>query len=257
MFLSVFALALTAHIVSDFLLQTDSMARKKEYLKAKGGWPAMFLHTAITFVLAAAALYLRSGGWLPLAGAAFIAASHFGTDVLKSSIGRKKHRTAAFALDQLLHLVAIAAAALIVSRYADASGYYDALKAPFALPGWGAEADKAVWTAAAAIACVWGGAHAIRLLLSDLNIDLADASQGDGKAAHAGKWIGILERMTIIILIPLGQWAAAGLLLTAKSIARHRNLDRQNYAEYYLVGTLLSFVMAIAGGLVISGIWAG
>ncbi|MGE5494919.1 MAG: DUF3307 domain-containing protein [Burkholderiales bacterium] len=256
MFVSVFALALTAHIVSDFLLQTDRMARKKEDIKEKGAWCALLAHTALTFVLAAAALYLRSGGWLPLAGAAFIAASHLGVDVLKGSIDIKKHRTAAFVLDQLLHLAAIAAAALIVSQYADAPGYYDALKSPLALPGWSAEADKAVWTAATAIACVWGGAHVIRLLLSDLNIDLADASQ-DPKAAHAGKWIGMLERMTLIILIPLGQWAAVGLLLTAKSIARHRNLDKQNYAEYYLVGTLLSFITAIAGGLVISGIWAG
>ncbi len=31
-----------------------------------------------------------------------------------------------------------------------------------------------------------------------------------------------------------------------ESIARHSSLDKQNYAEYYLVGTLLSFITAIA-----------
>lgn len=256
MFVSVFALTLTAHLVSDFLLQTDSMARDKEHLSDKGGWPALLKHAAITFVLTMAAMYLLCGGWLPLAGAAFIAAAHFGIDVLKGSLNNGKHHTAKFVLDQLLHTAAIAAAVYVVSGNADTAGYYGALAPPLHLPGWSAEADKAVWTAATALGCVWGGAHLIRFLLSDLNIGLADASANGGNAAHAGKWIGILERIAIIVLIPLDQWAAVGLLLTAKSIARHQNLNKQEYAEYYLVGTLLSFITAIAGGLAISGIWA-
>jgi hypothetical protein len=77
----------------------------------------------------------------------------------------------------------------------------------------------------------------------------------NNKNSHAGKLIGILERIAILILIPLNQWAAAGLLLTAKSIARHEYLNDKNYAEYYLIGTLLSFITAVVGGLLISAIW--
>ena len=82
------------------------------------------------------------------------------------------------------------------------------------------------------------------------------------KKRHAGKkrtrenGIGILERTAIVALIPLNQWAAVGLLLTAKSIARHKYINEKSYAEYYLIGTLLSFLVALGGGLLISGIWA-
>lgn len=60
-----------------------------------------------------------------------------------------------------------------------------------------------------------------------------------------GSWIGILEREIILVLGLLGQYGAIGFVLTAKSLARHNQLNNQAFAEKYLVGTLLSAFVAL------------
>jgi hypothetical protein len=39
------------------------------------------------------------------------------------------------------------------------------------------------------------------------------------------------------------------IVLTAKSIARFKEFDNKDFAEYYLIGTLTSTLIAILGGL--------
>jgi hypothetical protein len=64
----------------------------------------------------------------------------------------------------------------------------------------------------------------------------------------AGALIGILERILILALLSVGQYAAIGLVLTAKSVARYDQIAKQkDFAEYYLLGTLLSTLWA--GGI--------
>ena len=64
---------------------------------------------------------------------------------------------------------------------------------------------------------------------------------------NAGRLIGTLERMIIVILISLKQYSAIGLVLTAKSIARYDKITKDAaFAEYYLLGTLLSTLSVIA-----------
>lgn len=45
--------------------------------------------------------------------------------------------------------------------------------------------------------------------------------------------------------------AALGLLIAAKSIARFEELKERRFAEYYLVGTLTSLLVAIVVGLLL------
>ena len=47
-----------------------------------------------------------------------------------------------------------------------------------------------------------------------------------------------------LILLSLGEYAAVGLVLTAKSIARYDRISKDPaFAEYYLIGTLTSIIM--------------
>ncbi|WP_343250273.1 hypothetical protein [Diplocloster hominis] len=58
--------------------------------------------------------------------------------------------------------------------------------------------------------------------------------------------IGTIERLIMLIFLSLGQYAAIGLVLTAKSIARYDKIVKEpEFAEYYLLGTLLSTVSVI------------
>lgn len=47
--------------------------------------------------------------------------------------------------------------------------------------------------------------------------------------------------MIMLMFIAMDQYAAMGLVLTAKSIARYDKITKdEKFAEYYLLGTLLS-----------------
>lgn len=66
----------------------------------------------------------------------------------------------------------------------------------------------------------------------------------------AGRMIGTLERMIMAVFIAIGQYSAVGLVLTAKSIARYDRISKdQAFAEYYLLGTLLSTICATIAAL--------
>lgn len=71
---------------------------------------------------------------------------------------------------------------------------------------------------------------------------------------NGGKWIGIIERLMIFTFVLLGKYEAIGFLITAKSIFRFRQDTETKQSEYVLVGTLLSYGLAIMIGLVISQI---
>jgi len=68
----------------------------------------------------------------------------------------------------------------------------------------------------------------------------------------AGGFIGLLERLIILLFLSIGQYSAIGLVLTAKSIARYDEISKnKDFAEYYLLGTLLSTLIVIAAYLLI------
>jgi len=66
--------------------------------------------------------------------------------------------------------------------------------------------------------------------------------------AKAGRYIGLLERLFVFVLVVTDHWEAIGLLLAAKAVFRFGDLtsskDRK-LTEYILIGTLLSFGLAI------------
>ena len=63
---------------------------------------------------------------------------------------------------------------------------------------------------------------------------------------RAGRMIGTIERLIMVLFIALEQYAALGLVLTAKSIARYDKIAKEpRFAEYYLLGTLLSTMVVV------------
>lgn len=74
--------------------------------------------------------------------------------------------------------------------------------------------------------------------------------------ANAGKWIGILERILILTFILQDQYAAVGLLITAKGLLRFNEKEQQEEkTEYVLIGSLISFSIAVIIGIIIKNIF--
>jgi hypothetical protein len=81
------------------------------------------------------------------------------------------------------------------------------------------------------------------------------AAEPPGSELRSGRIIGNLERLIVATLVCLGQYGAIGLVLAAKSLARFPQLsESRDFAEYYLIGTLVSMAVAIGAGLVLA--WA-
>jgi hypothetical protein len=67
--------------------------------------------------------------------------------------------------------------------------------------------------------------------------------------AKVGATIGVLERVIVCSLVLVGEYAAIGLVVAAKTIARFKQLEDRQFAEYYLLGTLASVSVAILTGM--------
>ncbi len=73
----------------------------------------------------------------------------------------------------------------------------------------------------------------------------------------AGMMIGVLERILIITLVYLKEFQAIALVVAAKSIIRFEGGgtslgSRRKFAEYFLIGTFSSILVAIFTGVIIS-----
>lgn len=81
---------------------------------------------------------------------------------------------------------------------------------------------------------------------------LASLRRIRGREPQVGRIVGNFERFLIVTLVLLDQYTAIGFVLTAKSVARFKQIEEDRaFAEYYLVGTLTSSTIALVVGLLI------
>jgi len=61
----------------------------------------------------------------------------------------------------------------------------------------------------------------------------------------AGRVIGSLERILIVIGVLTVRWEVLAGVVALKTVARYKELDTQLNAEYFLIGSLASILWAI------------
>jgi hypothetical protein len=88
-----------------------------------------------------------------------------------------------------------------------------------------------------------GGTDLVRAVLKKVQIE-DEMMEKD----NTGKLIGNIERILLFLFILFDNLAAIGFVIAAKSIARFEELKHKKFAEYYLIGTLTSAVIAILMG---------
>jgi hypothetical protein len=71
----------------------------------------------------------------------------------------------------------------------------------------------------------------------------------DAGEYNRGRVIGLLERVLIYAFVLSGQFGAIGFTLAAKGFTRFKELENRGFAEYVLIGTLLSSSIAMAVGV--------
>ena len=71
---------------------------------------------------------------------------------------------------------------------------------------------------------------------------------------NTGRIIGMLERTIIYIAVLNNEVTAIGLVLAAKAFTRYKEFEDRDFAEYVLIGTLLSAFVAVVVAMVVKGI---
>lgn len=91
----------------------------------------------------------------------------------------------------------------------------------------------------------------VRLLLDLAGTPAVPSSEvpatDEQKAAtvRAGRYIGALERLLIVIGVLARSWEVIAAVIALKSVTRYKELDKQISAEYFLIGSLSSLVWSL------------
>ena len=222
-----------AHFVGDFLLQPKSWVDEKETRKLAS--PKLYIHFLIHGLLVL--LVLWDHEYWPLA--LILMFTHAIIDLIKLYAKNSTNKPTWFLTDQALHIISI----LVV--------WYFWFNPDIDLTGW--LENPAAWiyiTAVVFITFVSG--ILIHVLMSNWSKALNDSN--DESLNNAGRHIGMLERLFVFTFIITGNWEAIGFLLAAKSVFRFGDLKEskdRKLTEYILIGTLLSFGIAIATGMLV------
>jgi hypothetical protein len=91
----------------------------------------------------------------------------------------------------------------------------------------------------------------IRFVLGRLQLKPGGTGTIDANEYARGRVIGLLERMLIYLFVLNGQYGAVGFTLAAKGFTRFKELDNRSFAEYVLIGTLLSSGLAMATAIAV------
>lgn len=113
-------------------------------------------------------------------------------------------------------------------------------------------AARAVLLVAAYWYALAGGVGIVDLVLRLVPVTEQQGAEGiavSGAELGRGRIIGVLERALALTLILWGQFGALGLVLAAKALARFRGLEERDFAEYFLIGTLASLLVALMVGV--------
>lgn len=220
-----------AHILGDFFLQPKSWVTEKETKKLKSG--KLYLHIAVHFALMFLLLWDFSKWPLILT----IGISHFIIDSLKLYFQKSDtSKRYWFFIDQILHATAIVVAYYIFEKQAFDFGFL--------------LSENALLL----ITCMLFLTLPTSLIMKTIfsKWDIETLTQDNQSLEDAGKYIGILERLLVFVFIITGHWEAVGFLITAKSVFRFGDLKESKHrklTEYILIGTLISFGIAIVFGL--------
>ena len=219
-----------AHLIGDFLLQPNKWVLDKEEKKAASKY--LYFHVLIHF--AATMLLLWDLHYWKIA--LVILVSHYIIDLTKLYVNPLfKNKSIPFFIDQVLHIIVLYCCAYFDNLWMHTLEFFELL-------------DWNLITAAVFVS------FPTAIMMSKLLEKMSDQLEMDHKSLpNAGKYIGIIERLFVLIFIILDHWEAIGLLITAKSVFRFNDLKESNsrkLTEYILIGTLVSFGIAIVTGII-------
>jgi len=226
----IFLRLLLAHILADFIFQSNKMVIEKQEKKIAS--KRLYFHIIFHILCYYLLLWDLQWWFVPL----LIGVSHYIIDLGKLYLQNSKNTRLLFFIDQGLHLIVLYGASLYISGQ-------DIIN--FTL------SSQLLLIIVLVLFLTQPSSTIIKTLISiyrpKTEMEKEDSLQ------NAGKYIGMLERFLVFVFIATNHWEGVGFLIAAKSIFRFSDLTQakdRKLTEYILIGTLLSFGLAIVSGLI-------
>lgn len=177
----------------------------------------------------------------------------------RSSIGRDSYRVASFFALVLVYGVLFAPVLetgsnpIVIKFLRDSSHYF----LPLGFLG-DVSAKETVILLTGFLLVTFESNAIIRHVLSLFDLLPTSKSNADGVEGQpdeseqaAGRYIGALERFLLYVFLLNQAYTAMAFILAAKSFTRFRALQKRSFAEYVLIGTLLSASLSVLISLLV------
>jgi hypothetical protein len=237
-----------AHLLTDFVFQSAWLVSEKRHGKLRG----YAVHGITHYLTVLATVLIADPHRIPTLYFQLIAVSlsivHLLVDWAKLSLTKSRRLPAnalTFILDQLIHLGTVIAATLLLVHPSMQT-----------LRFWFAQIylleEKILLVLVVYVLVIFAGGYLIRELIKPLwRKEPGQKPEEHEEVLNAGLYIGWLERFLVLTALFLQSPATVGFILAAKSIARYPELKSVRFAEYFLIGTLLSLTIAITGAIIL------
>lgn len=229
------------HILGDFYFQSSALAREKEVSGKK-----LVLHCFI-YLITMVGVSMPIFSWPLLKVVIGISVLHFMIDCLKFMVTnhffiQNNKDTAIFLVDQGLHILVLLAAVAYITVSSIETEYMPGLEN--LLSSLDLDMNTILSWILILLVMIRPCSVTIKKVLNHYRP--TNENQVDEGIPSAGALIGVFERFFIVLMLYANQFTAIGFILTAKSVARYNKIsENPQFAEYYLLGTLLSTLLII------------
>ncbi|WP_026661130.1 DUF3307 domain-containing protein [Butyrivibrio sp. AC2005] len=228
------------HILGDYYFQTEKIAEEKEK-----SYRGIVIHSLVYILIMIVMMALAFNKYFVCIGV-IAAIVHFVIDSLKYVMIKKrviKDGWYTFSIDQFLHVLTIAGLGFVCFKYS-----FDMNTTLFAkiMSTCSLDPIESLKVCTIILMIHKPANVIIQKFLKEYKPITGKDKNSILATKNAGRTIGTIERVVMIILIYLQQYSALGLVLTAKSITRYNKIvEDKEFAEYYLLGTLFSVVIVL------------
>ncbi|WP_234110477.1 DUF3307 domain-containing protein [Chryseobacterium sp. R2A-55] len=230
----IFIALILAHLLGDFIFQPNSWVANKELKKGKSKF--LYFHILIHIALVLVVLWNIQLWWIAL----IIGITHYLIDIAKLQYQTPKTKRTWFFVDQLLHILVIVILSVFYFPYFKWEDFFN---------------NENLKLITAVIFLTIPSSIIIKTLISIWTPITVDHSKIQTESlVNAGKYIGILERLLVFVFIIVNHWEGVGFMIAAKSVFRFSDLaeaKQRKLTEYVLIGTLLSFGIAVLVGILV------
>ena len=239
-----YTLMLLSHTLGDYYFQPQAMAK----LKSRSTWYVLIHAGVYAAVMFLSVLLYPCRAYFN--AVIIAAATHAMIDVIKQlilnhyaklSILTVRQDRLAYLIDQVLHMTIILACAFLTKAWeggnsAALTALSEELPVVIGIDGY------ELLSIVCALLAVMKPAN---VFIQKVLVTEQPNDETRTRLRYGGR-IGSLERIVSVVMMYLGQYAAIALVFTAKSVVRFKDFENRDFAEYYLYGTLMSVVTAVA-----------